>query len=816
MRRPLFLFFIGLVLGEAAAIFLNRIGFFVMALFLLIFMIFCFIFYRKVRREQSLFFIYEVLCWFFFLMGGIAFFRASYFNEIDRILSKKTLTGTLIGQVEYVRQNAEGEYQITVRENSFVVNENHLKDGIKKNLKKCSISSIKSNLRQTKKLPGKCRLVKIPVSKGKIYPGDFITCTGKLKAIEEQTNPGEFNTKIYYYSVGIRYQFFGENLTRKRESPLSLHRIAGSVREKIDAIYRHILSDTEYALLKAIFLGDKTDLSKEQKHLYEENGMAHLLAVSGLHVSIVGGMLFRFLRKKGRSYAFSCMVGSGILFFYAIMTGFGNSVFRAAVMFFCFLLAQYFGAEYDMISSMSLAGILMLLEQPWRLLESGCVISFASIFSIGMILPIAKELWEKRSQNRLIAGELPTESPGRKIIRQAFLANIVISMSITPLLLRFFYQWSPYSILLNLFVIPAMSPLLISAVLGGLLGFFSYVAAFLGCIPAVVLLRTFEMIFRLVKQIPGAVIVTGCPPWWEILFLYLIEISFFFLWYYRQKGFSVIFCLFLIAGRCFFTVPALKITMLDVGQGECIFIKMPTGESMLIDGGSTSKKNIAEYTLVPALKYYGTDHLDYVIITHTDEEHISGIRELFEQNYPIKHIVLPDTKAMNSSNTIRKAGKKKGYSFLKISRADQLNFGAIHLRCLHPQKGWEAEDTNSGSLVLYLTYDKFTMLFTGDLNGEQESLLEPDRGEESMPSVNILKVAHHGSKNSTTKSFLEEFQPQKAIISAGKNNLYGHPHKETIKKLQKNGADIYGTLWGGAIIIESDGQKYKINYFKRG
>lgn len=91
-----------------------------------------------------------------------------------------------------------------------------------------------------------------------------------------------------------------------------------------------------------------------------------------------------------------------------------------------------------------------------------------------------------------------------------------------------FYQWSPYSILLNLFVIPAMSPLLISAVLGGLLGFFSYVAAFLGCIPAVVLLRIFEMIFRLVKQIPGAVIVTGCPPWWEILFLYLIEISFFF------------------------------------------------------------------------------------------------------------------------------------------------------------------------------------------------------------------------------------------------------------------------------------------------
>ena len=146
-----------------------------------------------------------------------------------------------------------------------------------------------------------------------------------------------------------------------------------------------------------------------------------------------------------------------------------------------------------MISSMSLAGILMLLEQPWRLLEM-------TIFA-------------------------------KKACRIIFLPGLSVGSS--PAISLFWLRFSQSS---------------------------------------------FAMIFRLVKQIPGAVIVTGCPPWWEILFLYLIEISFFFLWYYRQKGFSVIFCLFLIAGRCFFTVPALKITMLDVGQGECIFIKMPTGE----------------------------------------------------------------------------------------------------------------------------------------------------------------------------------------------------------------------------------------------
>ena len=112
-----------------------------------------------------------------------------------------------------------------------------------------------------------------------------------------------------------------------------------------------------------------------------------------------------------------------------------------------------------------------------------------------------------------------------------------------------------------------------------------------------------------------------------------------------------------------------------------------------------------------------------------------------------------------------------------------------------------------------MTINRLNYLFTGDISKEVESDLYQTYHH---LDVDVLKVAHHGSKNSTTKSFLEEFQPQKAIISAGKNNLYGHPHKETIKKLQKNGADIYGTLWGGAIIIESDGQKYKINYFKRG
>ena len=817
MKRPFFLFFMGLVLGEAAAISLNRTGFFVMALFLFILILIYFGLYQRIKRKRSPLFIYAIIFYGLFFAGGLLLLRAEYPDMADQILAKREIDGTLSGNVEFVKETAEGEYQLTLSEVSFW-------EEVKDSLKHKKGSYFFKNY----KLRAKCRILKIKVSEKKIYPGDQISCTGKLSAIKEASNPGEFDARTYYYSLGIRYQFFGKAISRKKERPLSVYRMAGRVRERMDTVYRYILSENEYGLLKAMFLGDKTELSSEEKRLYEENGVAHLLAVSGLHVSIVGGMLFRFLRKRKFSYAVSCVCSSFVLLFYAIMTGFGNSVFRAVIMFLVFLLAQYFGAEYDMVSSMSLAGILMLYDSPLRILESGCIISFTSIFAIGMLVPFAKELEEKRRRSKLIPGEFLIESKWKKRIRQAFFTSIIISMVIGPLLLRFYYQWSPYSVLLNLFVIPAMSPLLLSAITGGVMGLFQLWAGMAGCIPAVLLLRGFHVIFQFIHRMPGAVIVTGCPSWWKILFLYLAELCLFICWYYRLWSAGCVFILILIAGRFCRPVPPLQISMLDVGQGECIFLKTPANETVLIDGGSTSKKHIADYTILPALKYYGTDHLDYVIITHTDEDHISGIRELLEEEYPVKNIILPDTLAMRlpeqktekregqekdreSKKTMLEVVKKSNANVVKISKGDIIKLDGIRLSCLHPVKGWDDEDVNSGSIVFALLYEKFTMLFTGDLPGEQEALFM----KEVPTPVSVLKTAHHGSKNSTTDLFLKRVHPQKAILSAGKNNLYGHPHKETIKRLQKNGADVYGTLWGGAIHIESNGQKYQINYFKK-
>lgn len=878
MKRPVFLFFMGLVLGEVMAILLNRTGFFVMALFLLIAVLVYARIYKRLKKKRSPLFLYALLFCGSCFIGGLLFFKAACLNDIDRKLSSEALSGTLTGQIEFVKETQEGEYQLTLKDCFF------LEEGKEQDFEP---------------IGAKCRILKIPVSRGKVYPGDQIFCTGKLCAIESPSNPGQFDSKIYYYSLGIHYQFLGKTLTRKMESPLSVYRIAGSLRKTFDSVYSKVLSESEYGLLKAMFLGDKTSLSREQKSLYEENGVAHLLAVSGLHVSIVGGMLFRFFRKRRCSYAFSCAMGSSVLLFYAIMTGFGNSVFRAVIMFLCFLTAQYFGVEYDMVSSMSLAGILMLFDSPWRLLESGCIISFVSIFAIGMVLPFAKELKEKRSRQRLMPGEFPIENVWKRKWKEAFFANLILSMAIVPLLLRFYYQWSPYSLVLNLFVIPAMSPLLLSAIAGGVLGLVHLWTGTIGCIPAVVLLRAFNWIFHLIRRLPGSVIVTGYPPWWGIALLYFIFFLCFLIWYYRFWNGGIILLFFLLSGIFFYPERPLTITMLDVGQGESILMKMPSGETVLVDGGSTSRQNVAEYVILPALKYYGTDHLDYVIITHTDEDHISGIRELLENEYPIKAILLSDTAEMNfkdipddiavtefqnisggmtatqkrhlsddtvvtnqkdtldnpRENLFLNQIKKSKIPVVKLGRGDSLHLKQVKLSCLYPEKGQVEEDANSASLVFFLSYERFTMVFTGDIPGEKESLLkeisstkdknnhrsgsiQSDTKETreirqstenhlklQMPSntkvsattrpLKILKIAHHGSKNSTTEAFLKRFCPEKAILSAGKNNLYGHPHEETIKRVQKVGADIYGTLWGGAIVIDSDGQEYSIHYFNK-
>ena len=797
MRRPLFLCLIGLVLGEAAAISMGWKKGLILVLF---FLLAVYMIKHLSITKQNLFFIlkwnsvFQVVL-YSFLTGFFLFCFAQDSSRNTICERTESIQGTALGRITDLKINNEGNYDIIVDKMSFREDKCEKKD----------FFSIK----------GKCRITGIKKEKEKLYPDDFILCRGTLREIDGPTNPGEFDSRTYYLARGIVVQMFGENCTVIRRTKISLRKAAYCLKEKIASVYRTVMTKEQAALLQAMILGEKGDLDDKQRTLYEENGVAHLLAVSGLHISIVGGKVFQLMRGRGVSYGISCLGGGGLLLFYGCVTGFGSSVIRAVLMYLFYLGAEFFGAGYDLVSAMSLSGILMLVEHPWRIMEGGFQISFLSVLAIGLAIPWVKALSEKKENKE--DGELTSVPKWLERAKEGLVSSLIISGVTLPFMLRHFYEWSPYSILLNLLVIPAMTPLMFGGLLCGLTGILSLRAAdFFGIVPGGIL-SVFQWLFQEIRRIPGSLLVTGCPSVLQMMGIYLLEISLFLCWYYRRWWKMAGIVIVMVCVCCYRTSSSLLITMLDVGQGDGIFFRFPDGTNILLDGGSSSRSEVGKYVLLPAVKYYGASTLDYVIITHMDEDHISGIKEILEQNYPVKHLILPESdQSDEEKESFCKLAEDKNIKVAYMKRGENLSLGEVKMICLHPFQGFSSKDSNASSLVFYLKYRMFDGLFTGDLEETgEEPLCEYLKKNKSkylnhISGMEVLKVAHHGSGYSTKKELLDLICPKTALISVGKNNRYGHPHPELLNRLREIHCEVLQTSYEGAIEIRTDGDTWEI------
>ena len=717
--------------------------------------------------------------------------------------------------------------------------------------------------------------------------GSLVILKGTLKNFQQPTNPGQFNAPFYYQILRISFrlnqaeiQVKSDRFYKIAEGLYQLRRKAGS---KVDAL----LPEQEASVMKTMLLGEKGILDEEIKGLYQRNGIAHILAISGLHISMIGMGLYQLLRRAGLKIKLSAILASMIIVLYGMMTGFAVSAIRAIAMFLLQMLAQILGRTYDRITALAVAAVLVLVEQPLYLFHSGFQFSFLCVLGISLILPV-----------------LGNVRKGKKLFEGVALMAVTL-----PVYLGVFYQIPVYSMFLNFIVLPMMS-ILMGA------GIVMILAAFL-CTPLAIpaawlitgILMVYERIGLFTEKLPHHYWTPGCPAKWQLAVYVAVLIIIAALGRTKRKavlyqkdcihrrggcakeilqeqnkrirriachggkwistyGIPVGICWgFLLLGVVILTWrfrPELQVTFLDVGQGDCIFLQTEDGASYLTDGGSSSVSKVGKYRMIPFLKYQGASQIKAVFVSHADSDHCNGIAELLEQaeleGIRVENLVLTDIadecRSEGYEELVELAGQN-GITVQLLHEGQQLQDGELLFQCLHPSKGYRAEDLNETSMVLLVTYREFSMLLTGDvqgageehltqelqdwkepgvaqmqdvirISGEEESMeeesieeqsIEDERIEEQIEEkrpqnkmganhteteLTILKVAHHGSKNSTSEEFLKAANPKIAIISCGKGNRYGHPHEETLERLEKADVPWFCTKDYGAITVTVD------------
>lgn len=637
--------------------------------------------------------------------------------------------------------------------------------------------------------------------------GSMITVKGRRKNFERPSNPGQFDAKSYYQILKLSYRLNQTQIISESESYHEVKEFLYQLKQKWGRILEDSLPEQEASVMKAMLLGEKGSLDREIKGLYQRSGIAHVLAISGLHISLLGMGIYQILKKCRLPEAAAVLISVLIIVLYGFMTGFAVSSLRAVIMFSLQMIAKLLGRTYDLITAAFVAAVLILLEQPLYLYHSGFLFSFGCVFAIAFLVPaLTTDKGKKKTD--------------RHWLIQLLLSSGALTMATLPLSLWFFYQIPLYSVLVNLMVIPLMSFLAAGGMILLAAGGMGAAAAIPASVLVMGVLAVYEKVCLVSEALPMHLVTPGKPEIWQIL-LYLSAILLILI-FHKKVSLQVKWAIVLCSAVCLFLPKTgdLQITFLDVGQGDCIHIKSQEGRHYLIDGGSSSVEQVGTYRILPYLKSRGAAVIQAVFVTHPDADHYNGIEELLkqgrEQGIQIKQLILPDvaeTAKTVAYHDLEQTAEEAGIPIGYISRGQALTEKNWQLKCMHPDRGFDSQETNELSTVLLLQYGSFQALFTGDIVGEAESRMLTFLGEQYQGRITLLKAAHHGSAYSTPEELFQQFSPGYGMISCGRNNSYGHPHQELLDRMEKYGTQVYITCDSGAVTIETDGKKMYIHEF---
>lgn len=674
--------------------------------------------------------------------------------------------------------------------------------------------------------------------------GAWVMVSGSFQTFSESANPGEFDAFTYYRSLSVGGQLKKAVLLGRNSDRWTIREAMYRLRLRLHGRLYTVFPEREASVMAALLLGEKTDTDKELKNLYKRCGILHILSISSLHITIIGMSLYKTLRRTGLPVAPCAVAGAVLLLLYGFLTGFSVSACRAIGMYLIRMLGEICGRTYDMLTAVGILAVAMVLYRPFYLENTGFLLSFSAVLGIGALYPA---MAGKRSPVRpRYYGEPRLRLWLRKTLRALrmnALSSLAATLATLPVQLWFFYEAPVLAVVINLLVLPFMKPMLI-------VGLFSLIPGFgaAGILDRGIL-WWYETLCGLFDGLPFGSWNPGRPQPWQMLIYYMALGGIVLLGRRRRRSegksnegksgggrgsggkVSGQICrvslgvwqavLTVAAVAIFFIHPADRnqVIFLDVGQGDCCLIRTETGHNYLFDCGSSSRQKVGEYVLLPALKYYGITTLDGVFVSHPDVDHMNGIRELLElaadNHLKIKSLILPAVEQSARQEQFgelleavaeRNEGQKTKQTtrIVWVSAGDAWESGSVRFLCLHPEKESGTMNENAYSECFYVDFGDFTLLLTGDVEGSGEEALLAELQRRRIGQLDLLKIAHHGSRNSTTEEFLQQLHPGAAIISCGSNNRYGHPHAELLNRLESAGVQWFCTKDYGAVIVETD------------
>lgn len=627
---------------------------------------------------------------------------------------------------------------------------------------------------------------------------------GTLKEPESRSHFYGMNYREYLHNKNIHWILeastvdAGSCALDKKESLISKIKIWRS--KSIKQLEAHFTQNTA-GLMNALVFGYREKIETKTLEAYQKLGLTHLLAVSGFNVGIVSYFLYLLSVRIGIMKELAYVLIVIFLPIYIVLSGGESSIVRAGIMgmlALCLIVSQ---KKINPAVLLSIVCIIMLLWNPLYAFDLGFQLSFLMTF----VLITSISLFKAKSNTQLL-----------------IITSFMCSLFSFPIILYHFFEFSLWSLPINVIYIPFVSLILfpVSIFVAAVIHFIPS-AVYLLKLPVQFLFESSASILEMVEKFNGTLLL-GRPSSWLFLMYFLAVLYLFYEWE-RKDHFHLRFCIpcmfILTLHVCFpYLNPTAKVSFINVGQGDSILIELPFRKAVyLIDTGGSipfereeweeanEEYDVTKKVVLAYLKGRGIRRLDGLILSHADMDHAGGTVFLLK-NFPVDTLYLPKNKNLSKLEMeIIESGKKEGIQMMYLRKGMRWSIGNSQFSVLHP--GEKNTSANNRSIVLWVKLYNTSFLLTGDIEKEAEHEI---LNNFSRLKADVLKVAHHGSATSTTKQFLELAEPEFAVISSGRNNIYGHPAKDVTARLREKKVTIYRTDENGDIIFKAGKRSLKI------